>query len=40
MEKVLLIYSFKTKKSSLVADKIYNEFDPKESEKFNAEELT
>ncbi len=40
MKKVALIYSFNSKKSSLVSEKIYNEFDEKEIDKINAEEIT
>ena len=40
MKKIALIYSFNSKKSAIVANKIYNVFDEKDIEKINAEEIT
>ncbi|MFC2087054.1 flavodoxin [Bacteroidota bacterium] len=40
MKKIGLIYSFNTQKTSIVAEKIFEEFKTEEIEKVNAEELT
>ncbi|MFC2138565.1 flavodoxin [Bacteroidota bacterium] len=40
MKKIALIYSFNSKKSAIVADKIYSEFNDSDIDKLNAEEIT
>jgi len=40
MEKIALIYSFNSKKSAIVAEKIYNEFNKTDIEKINTEDIT
>lgn len=40
MKKIALIYSFHSKKSAIVAEKIFNEFDKKDIDKINTEDIT